>query len=106
LSDLLHATEQRLAAATRGFMHCSFARSLLHKGSVRWADDDAGHTAELRGVRSCQAFLRPPRVREWLPEDQPPIFAAVRTMLRSADGRIGGVGLKLHPDYSYGPYHG
>jgi hypothetical protein len=49
--------------------------------------------------------LRRPRVREWLPEDQPPIFAAVRTMLRSAYGRIGGVGLKLHPDYSYGPYH-
>jgi hypothetical protein len=36
----------------------------------------------------------------------PPIFAAVRTMLRNADGRVGGAGLKLHPDFKYGNlYH-
>lgn len=31
----------------------------------------------------------------------PPIFAAIRPLLASELGRIGGIGLKLHPDYSY-----
>jgi hypothetical protein len=31
----------------------------------------------------------------------PPIFAAIRPLLASDLGRIGGVGLKLHPDFSY-----
>jgi hypothetical protein len=31
----------------------------------------------------------------------PPIFAAIRPLLATELGRIGGVGLKLHPDYSY-----
>jgi hypothetical protein len=31
----------------------------------------------------------------------PPIFHAIRPMLLQSRGRIGGVGLKLHPDYRY-----
>lgn len=30
-----------------------------------------------------------------------PVFEPVRSLLRSEYGRIGGVGLKIHPDYSY-----
>jgi hypothetical protein len=31
----------------------------------------------------------------------PPIFAAIRPLLASQAGRAGGIGLKLHPDFSY-----
>jgi hypothetical protein len=31
----------------------------------------------------------------------PPIFAAIKPLFASDLGRIGGIGLKLHPDYSY-----
>jgi hypothetical protein len=29
------------------------------------------------------------------------VFPAVKSILRTRDGRIGGIGLKIHPDYSY-----
>lgn len=31
----------------------------------------------------------------------PPVFQVVKALLRSDSGRIGGVGLKIHPDYKY-----
>ncbi len=31
----------------------------------------------------------------------PPVFATIKEILRSQDGRIGGVGLKIHPDGRY-----
>lgn len=36
-------------------------------------------------------------------EDQysPKIFAAIKPLLNSKDGRIGGIGIKIHPDYKY-----
>jgi hypothetical protein len=35
-----------------------------------------------------------------------PVFPAVKTLLRGSLGRIGGAGLKIHPDYVYGNlYH-
>lgn len=35
-------------------------------------------------------------------EYSPPIFAEIRPMLASNQGRVGGVGLKIHPDLRYG----
>lgn len=31
----------------------------------------------------------------------PPIFECMKPLFRSETGRVGGVGLKLHPDYKY-----
>jgi hypothetical protein len=31
----------------------------------------------------------------------PPVFQAVRELLLQQGGRIGGVGLKIHPDFKY-----
>lgn len=31
----------------------------------------------------------------------PPIFSAIKPLLNSKDGRIGGIGIKIHPDYKY-----
>lgn len=35
------------------------------------------------------------------PQFAPPVFAAIKRLLLTDMGRIGGVGLKIHPDYRY-----
>src|SRR5205085_12525341 len=49
---------------------CSFCLRLFHKpGSVRAGDDHFGMVQNFIAVDRDQAFLMPPSLRDWLPED-------------------------------------